>query len=107
MIAVIFEAKAKPEQQQRYFQLSAELKPLLSDIDGFISVERFTSLADPEKFLSLSWWRDAESIRQWKTNMQHQSAQTEGYQSIFSFYQIQVAEVIKDDSSNTKGKHNV
>lgn len=55
MIAVIFEADIQPETQGRYLQLASELKPLLSDIPGFISIERFQSLNTPGKILSLSW----------------------------------------------------
>lgn len=56
MIAVLFEADAVPEHQARYFQLAAELKPLLAEIDGFISIERFQSMTTAGKILSLSWW---------------------------------------------------
>lgn len=66
MIAVIFEAQALPEAEERYFQLASELKPLLSDMPGFISMERFQSLNTPGKILSLSWWKDEESVAGWK-----------------------------------------
>ncbi|WP_456319608.1 antibiotic biosynthesis monooxygenase family protein [Halomonas elongata] len=54
MIAVIFEAQPHSDQRQRYLDIAAELKPLLDDVEGFISIERFQSLADPERLLSLS-----------------------------------------------------
>jgi len=62
MIAVLFEANALPEAQERYLQLASELKPLLADTPGFISIERFQSLTTPGKILSLSWWKDEESV---------------------------------------------
>ncbi|WP_130834758.1 antibiotic biosynthesis monooxygenase family protein [[Erwinia] mediterraneensis] len=100
MIAVLFEADALPEAQERYFQLASELKPLLSDTPGFISIERFQSLTTPGKILSLSWWEDEESVAGWKQNVAHQAAQKEGKQSIFSFYRIRVANVFRDYSSD-------
>jgi len=100
MIAVLFEADALPEAQERYLQLASELKPLLSDTPGFISIERFQSLTTPGKILSLSWWENEESVAGWKQNVMHQAAQKEGKQSIFAFYRIRVASVFRDYSSN-------
>ncbi|EAM8050406.1 antibiotic biosynthesis monooxygenase [Salmonella enterica] len=100
MIAVLFEADALPQTQERYLQLASELKPLLSDTPGFISIERFQSLTTPGKVLSLSWWEDEESVAGWKRNVMHQAAQKEGKQSIFSFYRIRGASVFRDYSSD-------
>lgn len=100
MIAVIFEAEALPETQERYLQLAAELKPLLSNTPGFIAIERFQSLSTPGKILSLSWWKDEESVAGWKQNMMHLAAQKEGKRSIFSFYRIRIATVFRDYSSD-------
>ncbi|MFM2486200.1 antibiotic biosynthesis monooxygenase family protein [Celerinatantimonas yamalensis] len=90
MIAVLFEAMAVAEKRDRYFQLAEQLKPLLSDIDGFISIERFQSTTNPDKFISLSWWKDEKAIKHWKKNVQHKLAQDEGKSTIFSFYKINV-----------------
>jgi hypothetical protein len=72
---------------------------LLADIDGFIDIERFQSLTTDGKILSLSWWRDEEAIRNWKQNVFHQAAQAEGRASIFAFYRIRVAQVVREYSS--------
>lgn len=107
MIAVIFEAKAEPAHQARYLQLAAELKPLLADIDGFIDIERFQSLSTDGKILSLSWWRDEEAVRRWKQNVFHQAARAEGRESIFSFYRIRVAQLVREYSSEAGGHADV
>lgn len=107
MIAVLFEADVIPEQQERYLLLAAELKPLLDDIDGFISIERFQSLTTSGKILSLSWWRDEGAVLLWKHDVLHQSAQAEGRKSIFSFYRIRIAHVLRDYSSKTQGNSDV
>ncbi|MEB0045682.1 MULTISPECIES: antibiotic biosynthesis monooxygenase [unclassified Pseudomonas] len=96
MIAVIFEALPHPEHRQRYLDLAAALKPLLSDIDGFISIERFQSLADPEKLLSLSFWRDEAAVAQWRTLERHRMAQTAGRAQVFADYRLRVAKVTRD-----------
>ncbi|WHZ42541.1 antibiotic biosynthesis monooxygenase [Rahnella bonaserana] len=104
MIAVLFEADAVSEARERYLELAAELKPLLSETPGFISIERFQSLSTPGKILSLSWWEDEESVAGWKQNLMHLAAQKEGKQSIFSYYRIRVARVFRDYSSD-KSSH--
>ncbi|EOC3062175.1 antibiotic biosynthesis monooxygenase [Cronobacter dublinensis] len=107
MIAVLFEAQALPQAQQRYFDLAAGLKPLLADAPGFIDLERFQSLAAPDRFLSLSWWESEEAVRQWKGNLMHQAAQQEGKERIFAHYRIRVAQVLRDYSSDTKDNPHV
>lgn len=99
MIAVIFEADAIPAQQERYLQLAAELRTELVNIAGFISIERFRSMSTEGKILSLSWWESEEAVAVWKNNMKHRAAQKEGRESIFSFYRIRVAQVLRDYSS--------
>src|SRR5260370_10820711 len=66
MIAVIFEVWPKPGHKQRYLNLAAELRPLLDKIDGFISVERFESIYEPGKMLSLSFFRDEAAVNAWR-----------------------------------------
>ncbi|EOV9618879.1 antibiotic biosynthesis monooxygenase [Cronobacter dublinensis] len=107
MIAVLFEAQALPQAQQRYFDLAAGLKPLLADTPGFIDLERFQSLTVPDRFLSLSWWESEEAVRQWKGNLMHQAAQQEGKERIFAHYRIRVAQVLRDYSSDTKDNSHV
>ncbi len=96
MIAVLFEAMAVAEKRDRYFQLAEQLKPLLSDIDGFISIERFQSTTNPDKFISLSWWKDETAIKHWKKNVQHKLAQDEGKSTIFAFYKISVMTLTRE-----------
>ncbi|WP_370421213.1 antibiotic biosynthesis monooxygenase family protein [Pantoea vagans] len=96
MIAVLFEAEARPEHQMRYLQLAADLSPLLKDIDGFISIERFQSLGDEKKILSLSWWRDDAAVQAWKLNLCHQAAQREGRETLFAGYRIRIAALVRE-----------
>src|SRR6478736_5693708 len=71
MIAVIFEVWPKPEHRQEYLDLAAELKPILETIDGFISVERFESLTEKGKILSLSFFRDEAAVAAWRNVATH------------------------------------
>jgi heme-degrading monooxygenase HmoA len=96
MIAVIFEVWPVEGKGKEYFDLAAELRPLLEKIEGFISIERFESLATKGKYLSLSFWRDEEAIRSWRNLEEHRSAQEEGRSHIFAQYRIRVAPVARD-----------
>lgn len=100
MIVVLFEADVAPGAQEHYLQLASELRPLLAEIPGFISIERFQSLTTDGKILSLSWWQDEESVRAWKENVQHQAAQQEGRHAFFASYRIRVAHVFRDYASS-------
>lgn len=107
MFAVIFEAEPFPECRQRYLELAAELKPLLADIEGFISIERFQSLSQPEKILSLSWWQDEEAVLAWRRQTEHRAAQQEGRNSIFRNYQLRVASVVREYTNTERGQAQV
>ncbi|MBU4632280.1 antibiotic biosynthesis monooxygenase family protein [Pseudomonas chlororaphis] len=96
MIAVIFEALPRPEHRQRYLDLAATLKPLLLEIDGFISIERFQSLSEPDKLLSLSFWRDEQAVEAWRTLERHRTAQALGRTQVFADYRLRVAAVARD-----------
>ncbi len=96
MIAVIFEVWPKGERTSEYLDIAASLRPLLDAIDGFISIERFESLTEPGKILSLSFWRDEEAIEKWRRIESHRAAQSQGRAGIFKDYRLRIAGVIRD-----------
>lgn len=96
MIAVIFEVEVNTAYKQDYLNIAASLKPLLANIDGFISIERFQSLSDPDKLLSLSFWRDEQAILQWRALEAHRLAQQQGRAMIFKEYRLRIADVSRD-----------
>ena len=96
MIAVIFEFWPAEAHKSEYFDLTAELRPMLQGIDGFISVERFESITAPGKFVSLSFWRDEAALAEWRRVAEHRVAQARGRGYIFTDYRLRVAEVDRD-----------
>lgn len=94
MIAVIFEVE--PADREAYLGIAADLRPLLDGIDGFISVERFQSLAEPGRILSLSFWRDEEAVRAWRNTHEHRQAQAAGRGGILGGYRLRIAQVVRD-----------
>ena len=96
MIAIIFEVWPNPEHREAYLSTAAALRPLFEKIDGFISVERFESLTEPGKLLSLSIWRDEQAVAEWRAVEAHRIAQARGREKLFLNYRLRVAGVIRD-----------
>lgn len=96
MIAVIFEVCPHSHAKQEYLAIAAKLAPMLAEIDGFISIERFQSLSQSEKILSLSFWRDEEAVQLWRKTEEHRAAQSQGRATIFADYRLRIASVIRD-----------
>jgi heme-degrading monooxygenase HmoA len=96
MIAVIFEVWPADGRKQTYLDIAASLKPELERIDGFLSIERFQSLADDSKILSLSFWRDEAAVAAWRNLEHHRQAQKAGREGVFRDYRLRVAHVLRD-----------
>ncbi len=102
MIAVIFEVIPAEGKLEQYLDIAQQLKHELVKIEGFISIERFQSLTNPEKILSLSFWENEESIHNWRNLEHHRSAQTKGRNEIFNDYRLRIASVIRDYGMNER-----
>ena len=96
MLAVIFEVIPAPRRKEEYLELAAQLRPELEEIDGFISVERFASLTNESKLLSLSFWRDEEAVQRWRNLARHREAQARGRSGVFADYRLRIASVVRD-----------
>lgn len=96
MIAVIFEVWPHPDAKSTYLDIAAALRPELDAIEGFVSIERFQSLADPSKLLSLSFWRDEAAVARWRNAERHRDAQHVGRTSVFRDYRLRIAAVLRD-----------
>ncbi|QND67710.1 antibiotic biosynthesis monooxygenase [Mesorhizobium loti] len=96
MIAVIFEVEPAAGRREAYLGIAADLRPLLDGIDGFVSIERFQSLVDPNRILSLSFWRDEEAVKAWRNTEEHRQAQKAGRGGIFAGYRLRIAYVVRD-----------
>jgi len=104
VIAVIFEVYPAAGKREEYLEIAAGLKPQLEQIDGFISIERFASLAADGKVLSLSFWRDEEAIAVWRNLETHRLAQQKGRNGVFSDYRLRVADVNRDYGMDSRSQ---
>jgi heme-degrading monooxygenase HmoA len=102
MIAVIFEVW--PERREDYLEIAAKLKPILETIDGFISVERFESITEKGKMLSLSFFRDEAAVQAWRNVAEHRVAQAKGRAGVFRDYRLRIAGVIRDYGMNDRAQ---
>jgi len=104
MIAVIFEFTPAPGRFPDYMELVGELKPVLDQAEGFISLERFESITTPGKFVSLQFWRDEASVAKWRNVQQHREAQKKGRGGIFASYRLRIAGVIRDYAMDARAQ---
>ena len=104
MIAVIFEVWPADGRKQTYLDIAAELKPELERTDGFISIERFQSLLDETKLLSLSFWRDEEAVKAWRNVEHHREAQHAGRHGVFRDYRLRIGHIVRDYGMNERAE---
>jgi heme-degrading monooxygenase HmoA len=102
MIAVLFEVWPADGRREHYLQHAALLRDELASVDGFISVERFESLSEPGKLLSMSFWRDEDAVARWRAHSRHRATQAAGRGGIFRDYRLRVAAVLRDYGLNER-----
>ncbi|MBF0247618.1 MAG: antibiotic biosynthesis monooxygenase [Alphaproteobacteria bacterium] len=102
MLAVIFEVYPSAEGKDEYLRRAGELRTFLEGRDGLISIERFQSLADEGKILSLSFWRDEDAVAAWRNTLEHRAAQKQGRNALFTSYRIRVAHVVRDYTATAR-----
>ena len=96
MIAVIFEVEPADGRKQAYLDIAATMRPLVDEIEGFLSVERFQSLTNPDKILSLSFFENEDALEAWRNLSAHRRAQAMGRDRVFRDYRLRIASVIRD-----------
>jgi heme-degrading monooxygenase HmoA len=104
VIAVIFEVWPAPGERETYLGIAGQLRALLDGIDGFISIERFESLSEPGKLLSLSFWRDEDAVARWRNLEAHRAAQERGRSGVFFDYRLRIADVVCDYGFNDRAQ---
>ena len=102
MIAVIFEVWPAEGHLDDYLDIAHGLRPELEKIDGFISIERFSSMYEDGKLLSLSFWRDETAVKAWREQADHRAAQAKGRNELFADYRLRIADVLRDYGPNER-----
>jgi heme-degrading monooxygenase HmoA len=96
MIAIIFEVMPAEGQKDAYLDIAATMRPMVEQVEGFISVERFQSLTNPDKLLSISFFEDEDAVHRWRKLAAHRNAQSKGRNGVFSDYRLRVCHVMRD-----------
>ncbi|ANT59865.1 antibiotic biosynthesis monooxygenase [Salipiger sp. CCB-MM3] len=96
MIAIIFEVIPAAGRKDDYLDIAAAMRPMAEEIEGFISVERFQSLTNPGKLLSISFFEDEAAVARWRSLAEHRGAQKAGREGIFADYRLRVCHVLRD-----------
>ena len=103
-VVVLFEVKPTKEGMRRYLDLAAGLKPLLAGFEGFIRAERFQSLNEEGKLLSMNVWESEEAVTRWRNTLQHRMSQAEGREKLFESYRITVCEAVRSYSDTDRAQ---
>ncbi len=101
-IIVLFEVTPTEEGMEKYLELAAFLKPMLSTDDGFISAERFSSLNNEGKLLSMNVWESEQAVEKWRNNMEHRASQAEGKNKLFKSYKITICNVLREYTDTSR-----
>ena len=72
------------------------MRGFVEQIDGFISVERFQSLTNPDKLLSISFFESEAAVEEWRRLAAHRNAQKAGRETMFRDYRLRVLQVLRD-----------
>jgi heme-degrading monooxygenase HmoA len=96
MFIVTFETWPDAKYQETYLEHAQKMREEVEKIQGFISVERFQSLYEDGKLLSMSLWESEEAIKQWRAHTEHKLEQEMGKNTYFHRYHIRVARVERE-----------
>ena len=103
MLVCIIEFGTLPGMAERNKELVTNLLVHAREHDGFISKETFTSRDNPDKVVTMSYWRDAESLRLWMRHEEHLKTIAIGRKELFSHYSIQVGEIVTNKNWRKPG----
>ena len=101
-VIVLFEVKPTKEGMQKYLDLAAMLKSKLTGFEGFIRAERFSSLNEEGKLLSMNVWTDEAAVERWRNVMEHRMSQKEGRENLFESYRITVCSTVREYSDTER-----
>ena len=99
---VLFEVKPTKAGMQKYLDLAAMLKTLLADFEGFVRAERFASLSEDGKLLSMNVWTDEAAVERWRNVVQHRMSQKAGREKLFESYKITVCSEVRSYSDTDR-----
>jgi heme-degrading monooxygenase HmoA len=93
MLIILFRSKLTDQAGEDYQAMNTELESLVRQNAGFIDVKGYT--AEDGERLTVVWWRDEESLREWRELMRHREAQKTGRAKWYEYYKMEVASVIR------------
>lgn len=90
--AVIF-SSINTTNSEGYAEMGTKMVELASIQDGFLGIE---SARDSDLGITVSYWRDLESIKNWKQDTEHQFAQKMGKEKWYQSFKTRIAKVERD-----------
>ena len=94
MQAVFFEVQPHPGHMGHYFEHVDRLRPVLTQHDGMVWIDRFRPIGRDDALLSHQLWRDETAIAGWRLDPNHKVSQSAGRHRHFAQYRIRVAALV-------------
>ncbi len=94
MIVVLFRSRLTERAGEEYVAMDRTLDEMARRAPGFVDVKSFTA-QDGER-LTIAWWKDLETLRQWREDPVHRAAQEKGRHLWYRYYDMEVAEVVRE-----------
>ncbi|NLJ33447.1 MAG: antibiotic biosynthesis monooxygenase [Firmicutes bacterium] len=103
-VLVAFEVTLTPKGKEEYLAAVEKIKPLVADLAGYERGERFQSIAEGNKLLSLHVWENEEAVAKWRNQTEHRLAQMAGREKMFSSYRITVGHVVREYTDTNRSQ---
>lgn len=94
--AVIF-TTIRTEGDNGYSEMASQMEELAALQPGYIGIESARNEITREG-ITVSYWKDLESIRNWKSNVDHQMAQKLGKEKWYERYKLRICKVEREYS---------
>jgi len=89
--AIIF-SSIRTDVKNGYSEMADRMAELAAEQDGFLGLET----AREEIGITVSYWKDLESVKKWKANTEHLAAQEKGRFDWYKFFKIRIAKIERD-----------
>ncbi len=90
-LVILFFSRLTDQAGEDYYRMDEELSELVKDAPGFQGVRSFK--AEDGERLTVVWWKDAETLRQWRELPRHRVAQNSGRERWYQYYRMEVARI--------------
>ncbi|HZU55534.1 MAG TPA: antibiotic biosynthesis monooxygenase [Actinocrinis sp.] len=100
MILVVFRSRFSDQVDAEYDETEERLAKRVREMagDDLVQLKKYT--AEDGERLALVWWRNPETLEQWRNDPEHQDAKELGRTQWYEFFELSIAEVVRTSSTS-------